>query len=83
MATNDREAIATAPEDAFIELFAEVFGLEKVQLLAHEYPVEDIYHTGRSIDYALYRLLATASGKTVTAITEARRLAGRTLWHVF
>lgn len=30
---NEREAVATAPEDVFIELFAQVFGLEKVQML--------------------------------------------------
>jgi superfamily II DNA or RNA helicase len=50
---NERQAVASAPEDVFVELFAQVFGLEKVQLLAHEYPVEDIYGAGRSIDYAL------------------------------
>jgi superfamily II DNA or RNA helicase len=50
---SEREALATAPEDVFVELFAQTFGLEKVQLLAHEYQVEDIYGTGRSIDYAL------------------------------
>jgi superfamily II DNA or RNA helicase len=53
MATNEREALATAPEDIFVELFAQVFGLDKVQMLVHEYQVEDIYGTGRSIDYAL------------------------------
>ncbi len=51
--TDEREAFATAPEDVFVELFAQVFGLEKVQLLAHEYQVEDIYGAGRSIDYAI------------------------------
>jgi superfamily II DNA or RNA helicase len=50
---NERQATASAPEDVFVELFAQVFGLEKVQLLAHEYPIEDIYGAGRSIDYAL------------------------------
>ena len=53
METNERQALASAPEDAFVELFAQVFGLEKVQLLVHEYSVEDIYGAGRSIDYAL------------------------------
>ena len=51
--TNERQALATAPEDLFVELFAQVFGLEKVQMLAHEYQVEDIYGAGRSIDHAL------------------------------
>jgi hypothetical protein len=50
---NERQALASAPEDAFVELFAQVFGLEKVQLLVHEYSIEDIYGTGRSIDYAI------------------------------
>jgi len=50
---NDRQSIASAPEDIFVELFAQVFGLEKVRLLAHEYQVEDVYGTGRFIDYAL------------------------------
>ena len=51
--TNERQALATAPEDLFVELFAQVFGLEKVRMLAHEYQVEDIYGAGRSIDHAL------------------------------
>jgi superfamily II DNA or RNA helicase len=50
---SERAATSSAPEDVFVELFAQVFGLEKVQLLAHEYPVEDIYGNGRLIDYAL------------------------------
>jgi superfamily II DNA or RNA helicase len=53
MSINERQAVASTPEDVFVELFAQVFGLEKVQLLAHEFQVEDIYGTGRSIDYAL------------------------------
>jgi hypothetical protein len=48
-----REALASSPEDIFVELFAQVFGVANVQLLIHEYPVEDIYGNGRSIDYAL------------------------------
>ena len=51
--TNEREAFASAPEDIFVELFAQVFGIANVQLLLHEYPVEDIYGAGRSIDYAI------------------------------
>lgn len=50
---NERGSVASAPEDAFVELFAQVFGLDKVQLLSYEHPVEDIYGVGRSIDYAL------------------------------
>lgn len=54
--TNERSAQASAPEDLFVDLFAEVFGAEKAQLLAHEYPFEDIYGKGRFIDYALRTL---------------------------
>jgi superfamily II DNA or RNA helicase len=53
MGIDERQAVASTPEDVFVELFAQVFGLEKVQMLVHEYPVEDIYAAGRSIDYAL------------------------------
>lgn len=48
-----RPAEASGPEDQFVELFAQVFGLEKAQLLVHEYPFRDIYDNGRFIDYAL------------------------------
>ncbi len=50
---NERTAVSSAPEDAFVELFAQVFGLDKVQLLSYDYPVQDIYGTSRFIDYAL------------------------------
>jgi hypothetical protein len=61
MPTAERQAFASAPEDIFVELFAQVFGIEKVNLLAHEYPVEDIYGTGRLIDYAIRTNEATFS----------------------
>lgn len=48
-----RELQASGPEDQFVEIFAQVFGLEKAQLLVHEYPFRDIYDNGRFIDYAL------------------------------
>jgi hypothetical protein len=48
-----RACTATQPEDDFVELFAQVFGFEKTQLLAPEYPVADIYGTTRYIDFAL------------------------------
>lgn len=51
--TPERSAVSSQPEDAFVELFAQVFGLDKVQLLSPQYPVEDIYGTDRYIDYAL------------------------------
>jgi hypothetical protein len=49
----DREGRSSAPEDLFVELFAQVFGVEKVQMLAHDYPVDDIYRSSRYIDYAI------------------------------
>lgn len=56
ISTTDRPGQASAPEDLFVDLFAEVFGAEKAQLLAHEYPFQDIYGGGRFIDYALRTL---------------------------
>ena len=48
-----RAAEASQPEDQFVELFAQVFGIEKTQLLAPEYPVLDIDGRTRYIDFAL------------------------------
>lgn len=53
METTDRQAVSSSAEDRFVELFAQVFGMEKVQLLAYDQPVEDIYGASRFIDYAL------------------------------
>lgn len=39
---NDRQAQSSEPEDIFVELFAQVFGVVKVQLLAHDLPSEDM-----------------------------------------
>jgi superfamily II DNA or RNA helicase len=50
---SERDESSTAPEDKFVELFAQIFGTEKVQLLAHEFPVEDIYGGSRFVDYAI------------------------------
>lgn len=50
---NERELSASEPENVFIELFAQTFGLEKVQLLRHDLSVDDIYGHERFIDYAL------------------------------
>jgi acetyl esterase/lipase len=36
-----REGWRIAPEDVFVELFAQVFGVEKVQPLAHAYPIHE------------------------------------------
>lgn len=48
-----RAAISTAAEDRFVELFAEAFGVEKVQLLSPEHPVQDIYGATRFVDFAI------------------------------
>ncbi len=50
---SQRGAASSLPEDLFVELFGQVFGLEKTQLLAPQYPVLDIYGTARFIDFAL------------------------------
>lgn len=52
----ERQAVSSSAEDRFVELFAQVFGLEKVQLLAFDQPIEDIYGASRFIDYALNTL---------------------------
>jgi hypothetical protein len=40
--SSQRAAESSQPEDDFVALFAQVFGFEKTQLLAPEYPVADI-----------------------------------------
>jgi superfamily II DNA or RNA helicase len=50
---NDRGSTNSAPENLFVTLFTEVFGLEKVQLLVPQYPVDDIDGVSRFIDFAL------------------------------
>jgi len=44
---------STRPQDIFVELFSQVFGIEKVQLLSPEHPVRDIEGNSRFIDFAL------------------------------
>jgi superfamily II DNA or RNA helicase len=44
---------ASAPEDIFVELFCQTFGLESAQYLTPQYPFTDVYGGGRFIDYAL------------------------------
>jgi len=44
---------ATPAEDLFVQIFFEVFGLDKIQYLVNEYPCQDIYGNYRYIDYAL------------------------------
>ena len=50
---DDRSAVSTEPQDIFVELFSQVFGLEKVQLLSPEHAVKDIYGSSRYVDFAL------------------------------
>lgn len=47
------DAASTIPEDIFVELFGQVFGLNKVQLLVPQHPTRDIYGNERLIDFAL------------------------------
>src|ERR1700731_3645154 len=56
ISSGERQAHSSLPEDQFVALFAQVFGLDKVQLLAPQFPIEDIYGNGRFIDYALRTL---------------------------
>jgi superfamily II DNA or RNA helicase len=76
---NPRSATSSRPEDLFIELFAQVFGLENVRLLAPEFAVEDIYGGGRFIDFALQtvdeRVAFEIDGLT-WHIPDAERIAG-------
>jgi superfamily II DNA or RNA helicase len=46
-------ATSSAPEDEFVCLFSEVFGLEKSQLLVPELPFVDVTGGDRRIDYAI------------------------------
>jgi hypothetical protein len=48
-----REATSTQPQDLFVELFAQAFGVDKVRLLSPEHPVQDIDGTMRYVDFAL------------------------------
>jgi superfamily II DNA or RNA helicase len=51
--TSERAGTGSIPEDLFVELFTQAFGLEKTLLLVPQYPVRDIYEGNRFIDYAL------------------------------
>ena len=44
--------LASGAEDKFIELFADVFGIENTQYIAIQYPFVDIYGNNRFIDFA-------------------------------
>ena len=49
----ERTAQSTQPEDVFVDLFREVFGLDKAQLLVHEFPYRDFLGNHRFVDCAL------------------------------
>src|SRR6516162_7855129 len=51
--SNPRSTTSSRPEDLFVELFTQVFGVENVRLLTPELAVEDIYGGCRFIDFAL------------------------------
>jgi superfamily II DNA or RNA helicase len=48
-----RESLSSQPEDLFVELFTQAFGMDKALLLVREYAVADIYDNWRYIDFAL------------------------------
>jgi superfamily II DNA or RNA helicase len=50
---SERAASSSEPEDRFVQLFAETFGLDRVQLLTPEFPFADILGQHRFIDFAL------------------------------
>lgn len=47
-----RSTESSSSEDLFVEIFQEALGFERTQLLIPQYPVSDIYGTGRFIDFA-------------------------------
>jgi superfamily II DNA or RNA helicase len=48
----DRAADSSSSEDLFVDIFQEVLGFERTQLLIPQYPFADIYEGGRFIDFA-------------------------------
>ncbi|GAV25193.1 DEAD/DEAH box helicase [Carboxydothermus islandicus] len=52
-AKKDSFYLQSVAEDLFIEIFSEVFGVEKTKYLFYQYPVVDIYGRSRFIDFAL------------------------------
>ncbi|MCS6812345.1 MAG: DEAD/DEAH box helicase family protein [Cyanobacteria bacterium] len=48
----ERSMESSSSEDLFVEIFQEVLGFERAQLLLPQYPVKDIYDRGRFIDFA-------------------------------
>ena len=48
----NRAIESTSSEDLFVEIFQDVLGFERTQLLIPQYPFTDIYNGGRFIDFA-------------------------------
>lgn len=48
----DRAAESSSSEDLFVDVFQDVLGFERTQLLIPQYPFTDIYEGGRFIDFA-------------------------------
>jgi superfamily II DNA or RNA helicase len=48
----DRAAESSSSEDLFVDIFQDVLGFERTQLLIPQYPFTDIYEGGRFIDFA-------------------------------
>jgi hypothetical protein len=78
-----RAARSSASQDRFVELFAEAFGVEKVQLLSPEHPVRDIDGTTRFVDFAISPSVPTPSGSRSRSMgwcgTTPRRSRSRSL----
>jgi len=49
----NRAATSSRPEDIFVDLFSQVFGVEKTQLLTPEFEFTDFDENRRFIDFAL------------------------------
>jgi very-short-patch-repair endonuclease len=50
--SQERSAVSSSSEDLFVDIFQEALGFERTQLLIPQYPIRDIYETGRFIDFA-------------------------------
>jgi len=49
----NRAGTSSRPEDIFVDLFSQVFGVERTQLLAPEFEYTDFDENRRLIDFAL------------------------------
>lgn len=49
---DNRSAESSSSEDLFVDIFQDVLGFERTQLLIPQYPFTDIYDGGRFIDFA-------------------------------